>query len=171
MIHPISRDEILEGLGQDYYCYMFGINSKAYRCNMWRDIFDEVGGIGFLARDEKKIVGQMIFVPKKHARKIALPTSAENKTLEKTMVIGCLYVLKEYGNRGIASQMIRGLIDFCRSRGYARIEACVDPRPPQEAGMNTSFYPFRKFGFALDDSREGWEFRPETRTCTLQLKD
>lgn len=171
MIRPITRDEILNGLGQDYYCYMFGANLHEYKCDMWMTIFDEVGGIGFLARDGHKIVGQMIFIPKKHARRIAIPTSPENEGIDTTMVIGCLYVLKEFGGRGIASAMIRMLLEFCRNRGYRRVEACVHPGTPEEAEMSTSFYPFRKFGFILDDSREGWEFRAETRMCYVDLKE
>lgn len=171
MIRPISRNEILNGLGQDYYCYMFGANHHAYKCNMWQSIYDEVGGIGFLARDGKKIVGQMIFIPKKDARRIAIPMSHENSEIERTMVIGCLYVLKNYGNRGIASQMIHMLIDFCQERGYRRIEACVHPGTPQQAGTDTSFCPFRKFGFAIDESCNGFEFRPDTRICYLELKE
>lgn len=32
-----------------------------------------------------------------------------------------------------------------------------------------SFYPFRKFGFVLDEATIGWEFRPETRMCFCDL--
>lgn len=169
MIQPITRDEIVNGLGQDYYCYMFGANLHEYKCDMWQRIFDEVGGIGFLARDENKIVGQMIFVPKKHARYIALPTSPNRKDIDSTMIIGCLYVLREYSGKGIASQMIHMLIDFCRNHGYRRIEACVHPGTPEQAGINTSFFPFRKFKFEMDESREGQEYKPETRICHLNL--
>jgi GNAT superfamily N-acetyltransferase len=169
MIQPITRQEVLEGLGCEYYCCMFGIKRRSYRCDMWRVIYDEVGGIGFLAREGKKIVGQMVFLPKQYARRIGLPTSPENRELEKTMVIGCLYVLKDFSNRGMASEMIQRLIEFCGERGYTRIEACVDPRPPHESGMGTSFFPFRKFGFALEEGREGWEFRPNTRICAMEV--
>ena len=169
MIQAIARDEILNGLGQDYYCCMFGTNRRDYKCDMWRSIFDEAGGIGFLARDGDKIVGQMIFIPKKHARRIAIPTSPENRDIDGTMVIGCLYVAQEHGGKGIASEMIRMLIDFCRNHGYRRIEARVHPGSPQEAGMATSFYPFRKFGFVIDDSREGFEFPSNMRSCYLEL--
>ncbi|MGB3478144.1 MAG: GNAT family N-acetyltransferase [bacterium] len=169
MIQLITRDEILNGLKQYYYCYMFGANLHEYKCDMWPTIFDEVGGIGFLARDGSKIVGQMIFIPKKHARHIALPTSPQNDNIDKTMVIGCLYVLKEYSGKGIASQMIEKLIDFCRNNGYQRIEACVYPSPPEQVGMNISFFPFRKFGFVLDKSQEGCEYNSESRICHLDL--
>jgi len=77
------------------------------------------------------------------------------------MVISCLLIHTEHQNKGIASAMIKELMDFCKDHGYNRIEAPVDPRPPNEAGINISFFPFRKFGFILDESREGWEFRPE----------
>jgi RimJ/RimL family protein N-acetyltransferase len=85
------------------------------------------------------------------------------------MVISCLLIHTEHQNKGIASAMIKELMDFCKDHGYNRIEAPVDPRPPNEAGINISFFPFRKFGFILDESREGWEFRPETRMCSCDL--
>lgn len=170
MIQPIKREEILNGLGQDYYCYMFGANHHEYKCDMWPAVFDEVGGIGYLAREGNKIVGQLIFLPKKYARRIALATSPENRNIAGTMVISCLYVLCEYGGRGIASAMIAETLNFCRKHGFTRVEAIVDHRPPQESGINTSFYPFRKFGFILDGSREAWEFRPESRMCYVELE-
>ncbi len=170
MIQPITRDEILNGLGQDYYCYMFGTDHHEYKCDMWPTVFDEVGGIGYLAREEDKIVGQLIFLPKKYARRIALSTSPDNRNIAGTMVISCLYVLREYGGRGVASAMIAETLEFCRTHGFTRVEAAVDHRPPQESGINTSFYPFRKFGFLLDGSREAWEFRPESRMCYVELE-
>ena len=63
----------------------------------------------------------------------------------------------------------RGIAVFCRKHGSSRLEAVVDHRPPQESGFGTSFYPFRKFGFVMDDSREGWEFWPHSRMCYLEL--
>lgn len=144
---------------------MFGVEKRGFQCNMWLEIFDEVGGIGFVPWKDDKPVGQMIFLPKKYARRIGFSTCQTNEDLKKTMVIGCLLVHTEHQNKGIASAMIKELIDFCKDHGYNRIEAPVDPRPPDEAGMSISFFPFRKFGFILDESREGWEFRPETRMC------
>jgi len=65
--------------------------------------------------------------------------------------------------------MIAESLSFCRKHGSSRLEAVVDHRPPQESGFGTSFYPFRKFGFVMDDSREGWEFWPHSRMCYLEL--
>lgn len=169
MIKAITRDEILHGLAEPYYCCMFGITKRAYHCDMWSTIFDKVGGIGYLARLDGKIVGQLIFLPKNYARRIGLPSSPDDTDLQRTLVVACLYVLKDYGNRGIGSSMIERTIDFCHKHGFTRLEACVDPRPPDQSGMSTSFYPFRKFGFVVDDPREGWEFRPEMRICMLEL--
>lgn len=172
MISPITREEVLEGLGESYYCCMFGIRNRTYRCEMWAEILDAVGGVGYLAREEGKVAGQMIFVPKQFARRLCLPTSPVNENMERTMVIGCLYVLPECRNRGIASGMLRRLVGFCREHGYTRIEACVDTRPPDELKrFDLSFSPFRKFGFLVDDAREGWEFNADTRICSLELDE
>jgi GNAT superfamily N-acetyltransferase len=170
MIRPVTRDEILDGLGRDYYCYMFGLNNREYKCSMWPTIFDEVGGIGYLAREGDGIIGQLIFLPKKYARRVALPTCPENGNVEGTIVISCLYVLRGFGGKGIASRMIGETLKFCREHGFTRVEAVVDYRPPQGSGINTSYYPFRKFGFALDGSRVAWESRPESRMCYLELR-
>lgn len=171
MIRPVTRQLILEGTGDWTPCYMFGVRErfKWFRCDMWLEIIDEVGGVGYVPYVDGKRVGQMFFLPKVYARRIGLPTCRTNHDLEKTMVIGCLMVFREYMNRGLASAMVRSLIGFCREHGYTRIEACVDPRSPEEAGIGTSFFPFRKFGFVVDETSFGWEFRPETRMCFCNL--
>jgi len=168
-VRAITGKIILEGVGVWVPCYMFGVEKRGYKCNMWLEIFDEVGGIGFIPYVDDKPVGQMVFLPKKYARKIGLPTSQTDENMDATMVIGCLFVFAEHQNKGIASAMIKALIDFCKDHGYNRVEAPVDLRPPPEAGLNISFFPFRKFGFIIDESREAWEFRPETRMCVCDL--
>jgi GNAT superfamily N-acetyltransferase len=183
-IRPITRQQILEGIdghpfaeeewklvwgdpppGRLIPCNMFGIEKRKYRCNMWAEVFNEVGEIGFLAYEDDKLVGQMIFLPKKYARRIGLPTSRTNDNLENTIVIGCLVVVRDHWNKGIASVMIKELMRFCKDHGFHRIESLVDRRPPDKAEGNTSFSPFRKFGFIIDEMSQGWESRPETRMC------
>lgn len=169
MISSITEEEILKGFQKDYFCSMSGVAKRSYSSGMWPQVFRETGRIGFLAREDGKIVGQLIFMTKKYARRIGIPSSPVNEGIDTTLVIGCFFVLKEYANRGIGSAMLAKTIQFCREHGFTRLEACVDPRPPNISGINTSFYPFRKFGFTLDDSREGWEFNPEMRICFLDL--
>jgi len=187
-IRAITRQQILEGFdghpfaevewnptwgnpppGRLIPCNMFGINNRKYRCSMWSEVFDEVGGIGFLTYEDGKLVGQMIFLPKKYARRIGIPTSRTNENLESTIVIGCLVVVKEHWNKGIASAMIGELIHYCKDRGFNYIETSVDVRSPVEAEGNTSFFPFRKFGFIVDETSQGWESRPGTRMCSYHI--
>jgi len=187
-ISPITRQQILEGIeghpfaeaewkpmwgkpppGRLIPCNMFGIKERKYKCSMWEEAFEEVGGIGFLAYEDGKLVGQMIFLPKKYARRIGLPTSRTNADLERTIVIGCLVIVREHWNKGIASAMIGELMSFCKDRGFRRIEALVDVRPPDKAEGNTSFFPFRKFGFIIDEKSQGWESRSETRMCFYHM--
>jgi len=187
-IRAITKRQILEGIdghpfaevewnptwgnpppGQLIPCNMFGISKRKYQYAMWTEVFDEVGGIGFLTYEDGKLVGQMIFLPKKYARRIGLPTSRTNENLESTMVIGCLVVVREHLNEGIASAMIRELMSLCRNHGFRRIETSVDVRPPGKAEGNTSFFPFRKFGFTIDETSQGWESRPETRMCSCHI--
>jgi GNAT superfamily N-acetyltransferase len=165
MINSITEEEILYGLQDPYHnwqdlCCMWGVTKRSYSSGMWPKIFREIGRIGFLAREDTKIVGQLVFMPKKYARRIGIPSSPVNERIEETLVIGCFYVLADYSHRGIGSSMIARTIEFCREHGFSRLEACVDP---------TSFYPFRKFGFKLDDSREGFESNSDLRICFLDL--
>ena len=37
--------------------------------------------------------------------------------------------------------------------------------------LDLSFYPFRKFGFLVDDAREGWEFNHNSTICSLELDE
>jgi len=187
-ILAITRQQILEGIeGHPFAeaewnpawgnpppallipCNMFGISKRKYRCGMWAEVFDEIGGIGYLAYEDGELVGQMIFLPKKYARRIGIPTSRINENLESTIVIGCLVVLREHWNKGIASAMIGELIRFCKDHGFHRIETYVDVRPPDKAGVSTSYSPFRKFGFIIDETSQGWDSRPDTRICYCNI--
>jgi len=169
-IRPITREIILNGVGKWVPCCMYGIHQRSYQCDMWVEIFNEVGGIGFTPFVDDKPAGQIIFLPKKYARRIGFSTCQTNENLDKTMVIGCLFAFfPEYTNRGVASALIKELIEFCKKNGYTRIEAPIDSRSPDKTGLNISFYPFRKFGFTIDETSFGWEFRPETRMCFCNL--
>ena len=174
-IRPITKRLIVEGGGKwsppwSEICCMFGIKKRKFQCNMWLEIFDEAGGIGFTSWEDSEPAGQVIFLPKKYARKIGLSTCRANENLERTIVIGCLYVHNEHRNRGIASAMIKELINFCNDHKYDRIEAPVDLRPPDKEFISSiSFYPFRKFGFNVDEASPGGEFGQETRMCFCDL--
>lgn len=168
-ITAITRDEIKNGFQEGYYCCMSGIEKRCFKCNMWLDIFDEIGGIGYLARKNGIIVAQLIFLPKQYARRILLPTGPSSDDIERAISINCLYVLRDFGAKGIASEMIKNTIEFCKQKGFAQIEACVDNRPPHISGMNTSFMPFRKFGFEIITDSEIWEENPEIHICALRV--
>ena len=170
MIQKITKDMILNGLGWPVPCCMFDITNRAYQCDMWSQIFDEIGSIGYLAYEDDKPAGQLIFLPKKYARRIGLSTCRTNERLDTTILVGCLLISSEYRNKGLASTMIRELISFCESAGYDRIEVGVCDKP---AGNNwveqISFLPFRKFGFVLDETTQAHEFKPEELMCYCNL--
>lgn len=169
-IEHITREEVLHGFADGYYCCMSGILRRRFQCDMWSVIFDRAGSIGLLARAGDKIVGQLIYMPKDFARRIGMPRGLQGDDLETTMVISCVMVHHDFTNRGIASSMIGEAISFCRQRGYKRIEAYVDPRPPQEAAdWIPSFSAFRKFGFVIEGPAIAWESHPESRICYLDL--
>jgi predicted GNAT family acetyltransferase len=170
-IAHITLDEVRDGFQKGFYCCMSGVCKRQFQSDMWIKIHEEVGSIGLLARGEKGIVAQTIFLPKKHARWIGLPTGLGNpEEFATTMSISCLLVQGWCRNRGIASKMIAKTIDFCREHGFRQIEACVDPSPPADAFQwLPSFSPFKKFGFIVDDSRVAWEEWPQARTCHLDL--
>jgi GNAT superfamily N-acetyltransferase len=169
-IRHITRDEILHGFAEDYYCCMSGILHRRFQCDMWSVIFDRVGSIGLLARAEDKIVAQLIHIPKDVAQRIGMPRGVHGDDLALTMVISCVAVQPQLNNRGIATGMIGEAINFCREQGYKRIEAYVDPRPPQEAAdWIPSFSAFSKFGFAIEGAAIAWESHPQSRICYLDL--
>ena len=132
-IYSITENNILNGFKFFCHCCMFGINKNKNVCKMWIHLYKKVGGIGYLLKDKDNIIGQLIYLPKKYARKIALPTTATNNDLNTAMVIGCLYVLPDYRNNGYAGKMIKKLISFCNKNKFRYIEANVDPRPASES--------------------------------------
>jgi len=166
----ITRDQILNGFEDEYYCCMSGVLSRRFQCDMWPTIFDRVGSIGLLTRSEGRIVGQLIYIPKHYAQRIGMPRGEGSDDMESTMVISCVRVHDRYKNQGIASNMIREAINFCRQNRYRRIEAYVDPRTPLTAAeWVPSFSAFRKFGFVIEGPRIAWESKPDSRICFLLL--
>jgi GNAT superfamily N-acetyltransferase len=170
-ISHISRDEVMNGFDQGFYCCMSGVCKRKFRSDMWIDIHDQVGSIGLLARHEGRIIAQTIWLPKKYARRIGLPTGTGHvEDMDSTMSISCLQVHELHRNNGVATKMIQATIDFCRLHEYKRIDACVDHRAPPEAFQwLPSFTPFKKFGFEVEGSRVAWEDWPESRICSLAL--
>lgn len=170
MIKNITRDEILNGIGHQVACCMFDVINRKYQCNMWPKIFDEISSIGYLSYEDDKPTGQMIFLPKKYARKIGLTTCRTNERLDTTLLIGCLLISKDHRNKGLATEMIKEVINFCKSNSYNRIEvgACNMPSG-KEAFESISFLPFRKFGFVIDELTPANEFTQRDRMCYLVL--
>jgi len=167
-ITHITRDEILNGYG--YFCCMSGIRERKLQCDMWSTIYDDVGGIGLLARSGDKLCGQLIYMPKHFARRICMPIGKDLGDMETTMAILCVKVEDHVKNQGIASSLIDAAIRFCKQKGYRRIEAYVDPLPPLMAeDWVPSFSAFKKYGFTVDDSDTAWESKPTSRICHLDL--
>ena len=170
-ITHITLDEVKNGFQKGFYCCMSGVCKRQFQSNMWIRVHEEVGSIGLLARGDKGIVAQTIFLPKKHARWIGLPTGlGDPDEFSSTMSISCLLVHDWCRNKGIASKMIQETIGFSRKHGFKKLEAYVDPRSPEDAFQwLPSFSPFKKFGFVVDGSRVAWESWPESRMCHLDL--
>jgi len=170
VIKNITREEILNGIGHQVACCMFDINHRLYKCDMWLKIFDEIGSIGYLSYDGDQPTGQMIFLPKKYARKIGLTTCRTNERLDTTLLIGCLLINKDYRNKGLATEMIKEVISFSKSISFNRIEvgACNIPSG-KEQFESISFLPFKKFGFVIDESAPANEFTRRDRMCYLDL--
>lgn len=151
-IEPITRSQVIDGFGRSVFCYMYGIKGRAFQCGMWRDIFDETRGIGFRALEDGDFAGHVVFMPKKYARRIGLPTCRANDRLETTIEIACLYVPRQRRKRGVATDLIAHVLAFCRSHGFDRVEANVNLAPAGDAEYERiSFLPFRKLGFLVDD--------------------
>jgi len=170
-ITHITLDEIENGFQEDHYCCMSGVCKRQFQSNMWIKIHEEVGSIGLLARADKGIVAQTIFLPKKHARWIGLPTGlGDPNEFASAMSISCLLVHDWCRNKGVASKMIQKAVEFCQENGFRRVEACVDPNPPPDAFQwLPSLSPFKKLGFTVDNSRVAWESWPQSRICHLDL--
>ena len=170
MTERISRKQIADGLEKPVACCMFDVKNRVFKCNMWLDIYDEVSEIGFLAYEENNLIGQLIFLPKKYAKKICIPTCKASKRFETTIVIGCLLIIKDYRNKGIATLMIKQLIDFCNDNGYSRIEVGISLKPSGNKPFEKiSFLPFKKFGFIIDQNSSAFEFNDETKMSYCDL--
>ena len=149
---------------------MFDTANRAFQCDMWPQIYDEVGSIGYLAYEEDELVGQLIFLPKKYALRIGLSTCKTDERLDTTLLIACLFIHNDQRNKGLASILIDKVIDFCKSKGYDRIEVGACNKPAGKEWVEPiSFLPFKKYGFIIDKKARAHEFRAEDKMCYLDL--
>jgi len=162
-IRPITYDEIMNGFKDKWVpCNMFAVSKRAFKCNMWIDIYKETRNIGYITFEGDTAVGQLIFLPKKHARKIGLPFCKSLERIETTVVIGCLWIEKNHRNKSFASEMINELIQFCKDNNIKRIEvSVVDTKSGSSDFECISYFPFKKFGFKIDSDNPGNEYNKE----------
>nr|WP_232215836.1 GNAT family N-acetyltransferase [Archaeoglobus veneficus] len=75
----------------------------------------------------------------------------------------CIFVHRNYQNRGIGQQMLRLIVDYCRRAGYRGIYLTT------ERSNVRAIHVFRKVGFRIVDSCYDYEmFLPLTDFCETQ---
>jgi len=154
-MNPITREEITEGFGPGTPCAMYGTRHRLFPhvCHMWEELHDRVGCIGFRAAKDGEFAGQIIFLPKPAARRICLPICPTREQEATTLVIACLFVEAEARRQGVATALVRAVMDFARAHGYHRIEANVSlDLPGDKEFERISYLPFRSAGFLIDDT-------------------
>lgn len=120
---------------------------------MWEALYDQVGGIGFRAVIDGRVAGQLIYMPKTAARRICLPICQTREAEDTTLIVACLLVFRDFRRQGVASALIRSLIEFAEARNYHRIEANVSLEMPRDADLeHISYLPFKSVGFLIDET-------------------
>jgi GNAT superfamily N-acetyltransferase len=154
IVKAIPREDVAEGFG-DTFCAMYGARHRQMPkpCLMWEDLYDRVGGIGFRAVLDGHVAGQLIYMPKTAARRICLPICPTREAEDATLIVACLLVFRESRRQGVASALIRSLIEFAHAHDYHRIEANVSLKPPGDAELeHISYLPFKSAGFLIDEA-------------------
>ena len=154
IVIAIPREDVAEGLG-DTFCAMYGARHRQIPkpCLMWEDLYDQVGGIGFRAVLDGHVAGQLIYMPKTAARRICLPICPTREAEATTFLVACLLVFREFRRQGVASALVRSLIEFAQAHDYHRIEANVSLELPSDADLeHISYLPFKLAGFVIDET-------------------
>jgi len=111
------------------------------------------GTFGFLATQNDTVLAFVTFLPKAIARKIGYYTSTSDGHLDKTLMVGCLFVPKQLRGEGLATRLISAVVDYAKENGYSKIEATTIPKELNYSWEWWAKYPFEKLGFEMEQER------------------
>jgi GNAT superfamily N-acetyltransferase len=111
------------------------------------------GTFGFLATQNDAVLAFITFFPKAIARRIGYYTSTSDEHLDKTLIVGCLFVPKQLRGKGLATRLIRAVVDHAKENGYSKIEVTTIPKELGHGWEWWAKYPFEKLGFEMEQER------------------
>jgi len=125
---------------------------------------------GILAYAAKRVVGWCSVAPREEF--IRLASSRILKAVDEISVwsVSCLFIDRDYRNRGVSVALLRAAIDFVRARGGTVVEGY--PVEPKSAAMPPAFAwtgiaaAYRRAGFR--EHRRGSATRPIMRYEIVQ---
>jgi GNAT superfamily N-acetyltransferase len=123
------------------------------RKDFYLHLIKVIGTFGFLATQNDAVLAFITFFPKTIARRIGYYTSTSDEGLDKTLTVGCLFVPKQLRGKGLATKLIRAVIDYARENGYSKIEVTAIPKELNYGWEWWAKYPFEKLGFQMEQER------------------
>jgi GNAT superfamily N-acetyltransferase len=99
-----------------------GERTRAIRRRFFREVRDHYGNCVFLAWDEGKVVGFLMFFPKPVALKLGIYTLPTRKLEDETLVYACMQFAPAYRGQGLGTRLVEALIAWAAEHGWRRIE-------------------------------------------------
>ena len=100
----------------------YGDRTRAIRRRFFRQVRDRYGNCVFLAWDEGKVVGFLMFFPKPVARKLGIYALPAHELEDETLVYACMQFAPAYRGRGLGTRLVEALIAWAGEHGWRRIE-------------------------------------------------
>jgi GNAT superfamily N-acetyltransferase len=100
----------------------YGERTRAIRRRFFRQVRDCYGNCTFLAWDEGKVVGFLIFLPKPVARKLGIYTLTTREMEGETLVYTCMQFAPAYREQGLGTRLVEALIAWAGEHGWQHIE-------------------------------------------------
>jgi GNAT superfamily N-acetyltransferase len=96
--------------------------SNAIRRRFFGDVRRQYGNCVFVAWDDDRIVGFLMFFPRSVAIKIGLRPMPPEGPDDRTLVLMCMQVAHGYRGKGVGTALVQSVMNWAREHGWKRIE-------------------------------------------------
>jgi GNAT superfamily N-acetyltransferase len=100
----------------------YAARARGVRRRFFSQVRERYGNCVFMAWDEGKMVGFLMFFPKPVARKLGISTLPAGPLDDQTLVYACMQFVPEYRGQGLGTRLVDALIAWAKAHGWRQIE-------------------------------------------------